>query len=295
VIIDDPDFLPSEIDWAPGEAAETIVCVIMELPRLQSYTLRQWDTSEADLLCMSKTTSDLMHLDIYFDSDYSGVFPIINRFPHLCWLSLNIAGSQWDHHPEQPITLETLTYVSWTSDSDQDSMVLLLSRCRFSKQCRLKVDVPALNPGQARVLHPFFAYHDIKELEINMKIPTLCKLATQISAISRIVFGGMIPPHTLFYTMPLPESITIYNLHQADHETLWTLLRSLGAANIPPERRTTLTLYQSDEPDLDWLDLDSPVPMFVGRLLPLAVALYRRGIVVVDKHGRDVSSLTQAM
>jgi hypothetical protein len=295
VIIDDPDFLPSEIDWAPGEAAETIVCVIMELPRLQSYTLRGWDTSQADLLCMLKTTSDLTHLDIYFESDYSGVFPIINRFPRLCWLSLSIVGSQWNHSPEQPITLETLSYVSWTSDSDQDSMVLLLSRCRFSKECRLKVDVPALNPRQARVLDPFFAYHDTTELEINMNISTLCKLTTQISAIPRIVFGGMIPPHTLFYTMPLPESITIYNLHQADHEALWSLLHSLGASTTPLERRTTLNLHQSDEPDFDWLELDSRLAMFVGRLLPLAVALHRRGIVVVDKHGRDVSSLTQPM
>jgi hypothetical protein len=295
VIIDEPNFLPSEIDWAPGEAAETLVCVIMELPRLQSFTLRQWDTRQADLLCMLKTTSDLTYLDIYFESEDSGIFPIINRFPHLCRLSLSIVGSQWNHSPEQPITLKTLTYVSWTSDSDQDSMVLLLSRCRFSKECRLKVDVPALNPGQARVLHPFFAYHDIKELEINMKIPTLCKLATQISAIPRIVFGGMIPPHTLFSATLLPESITIYDLHQADHETLWTLLHRLGASTTPLERRTTLNLLQSDEPDLDWLELDSRVAMFVGRLLPLAVALHRRGIVVVDKHGRDVSSLTQPM
>jgi hypothetical protein len=289
VIID----LLDEEAWVPIAAVETIICVIMELPRLQSYTLRQWSTGQADLVCMLKTASDLTHLDISFESYYTGVFLVINRFPHLCWLALNIEGRKWDHPPEQSITLETLKFVSWTSDSDQDSMVLLLSRCRFSKECRLKVDVPALNPGQACVLHPFFAYHDIRELEINMKKSTLCKLSTQISAIPRIVFGGMIPPHTLFSTTLLPESITIYDLHQANHEPLWTLLRSLEASTTQLEKHTTLNLWQSDEPDLDWLDLDSPVPMFVGRLLPLAIALYRRGIIVVDKHGRDVSSLTQ--
>jgi hypothetical protein len=80
VVIQDPTLLPSGIHWAPVEAAETITSVIMELPRLQSYALRQWITSQPDIVCMFKTTSDLTHLNICldFDWDSSGVFAVIN-------------------------------------------------------------------------------------------------------------------------------------------------------------------------------------------------------------------------
>jgi hypothetical protein len=38
VNIYDPNLLPSGVDWNTGESHETIIAVIMELPRLQSYT-----------------------------------------------------------------------------------------------------------------------------------------------------------------------------------------------------------------------------------------------------------------
>jgi hypothetical protein len=55
----------------------------------------------------------------------------------------------------------------------------------------------------------------------------------------------------------------------------------------------TLSISYTSRPDIDWLDLAADNAGFVARLLHHAVILYRRGIIVVDKHGRDVSSFTK--
>jgi hypothetical protein len=59
------------------------------------------------------------------------------------------------------------------------------------------------------------------------------------------------------------------------------------------EKPVTLRVNYSNYPDVDWLQgaSRSSNAEFFLRLLQFAIILHKHGIVVIDKHDRDVSSL----
>jgi hypothetical protein len=177
-------------------------------------------------------------------------------------------------------------------------MLLLLSRCRFASECHMKIKVEEASPDHVGVLQPFFHAHTILSLRVEMPPASLSVLSAEIMQISSVVFDGVVPPLKMTQTRPLPDTITIQNLNVDDENEakLWELLAELCAGSDVLAKSTTLRICRDEEQDWGWLEraageAGTRDALFVGKLLPWAAQLHRRGIIIVDKYARDVSGL----
>jgi hypothetical protein len=169
-------------------------------------------------------------------------------------------------------------------------MLLLLSRCRFADECHMNIRVVEASPDRVSVLQQFFQAHTILSLKIAMPADSLSVLSAEIMHIPCVVFNGVVPPLEMMQTRPLPDTITIRHLNMSQNEAqLWQLLIDLYMGSDVLAKSTTLRLCRGEEQDWDWLDRATGDAGFVGKLLPWAVKLHRRGIIVVDKYGENVS------
>jgi hypothetical protein len=76
-------------------------------------------------------------------------------------------------------------------------------------------------------------------------------------------------------------------------DIFWPALVILASSSRQTEQITTIKFGTSPNYELDWTAMDDFTHAFVDRLLPLAILLYQRGIVFVDKYRRDVSSFAK--
>jgi hypothetical protein len=91
----------------------------------------------------------------------------------------------------------------------------------------------------------------------------------------------------------LPAILTLqYPSERTDQPHFWNFLDTLAISSYDFTKQTILNLNYSTHARFDWLGgIDEDCAPFIGRLLPVAVALYKRNIVITDERGRDVMSL----
>jgi hypothetical protein len=280
-----------EMDWTNLNSLNYVLLrIILHLPRLDRYFMDAMTTIQTHLIAMSRIAVDLTSLTIFVDSEGPGICEVINGMQKLRSLSLEFNNDTWQLAPEYPIQLSTVTHVSWIAPGTERAMLLLLSRCRFADECHMNIRVVEASPDRVSVLQQFFQAHTILSLKIAMPADSLSVLSAEIMHIPCVVFNGVVPPLEMMQTRPLPDTITIRHLNMSQNEAqLWQLLIDLYMGSDVLAKSTTLRLCRGEEQDWDWLDRATGDAGFVGKLLPWAVKLHRRGIIVVDKYGENVS------
>jgi hypothetical protein len=275
-----------------------MMCILLLLPRLEQFTMDALTTNQTHLVAVSRNASDLTLLSLFIDADGDGVFEVINRFCKLRSLALQFTDDDdgWSLAADRPLQLPTVTHMEWIAPTEDKEMLMLLSRCRFASECHMKIKVEEAAPDHVSVLRPFFHAHTILSLRVEMPPASLSVLSAEIMQISSIVFDGVVPPLKMMQTRPLPDAITIQNLNVDDENEakLWELLAELCAGSDVLAKSTTLRICRDKEQDWGWLEraageAGTRDALFVGRLLPWAAELHRRGIIIVDKYARDVT------
>jgi hypothetical protein len=293
------------IIWSPEDAQESIVtdnvlCILLLLPRLERFTMDVLTTTQTHLIAVSRNASNVTFLSLFIDAAMNGVVEIINKFCKLRSLALQFTDDDdgWLLSAERSLRLPTVTHMTWIASAKEKDMLLLLSRCRFASECHMQITVDEASPEHVGVLRPFFHAHTILGLNIAMPVASLSVLSAEIMRIPSVEFDGAVPSLKMMKTRPLPDTITIQNLNvnNENEAKLWELLAELCAGSDVLAKSTTLRICRGEEQDWGWVeraagDAGTRDALFVGRLLPWAAQLHRRGIIIVDKYARDVSGL----
>jgi hypothetical protein len=290
------------IPWPDNVAFDSgnhMMSILLLLPRLEQFTMNALTTSQTHLVAVSRNASDLTLLSLFIDADGDGVFEVLNRFRKLRSLALQFTDDDddgWSLAADRPLRLPTVTHMEWMAPTDDKEMLLLLSRCRFASECHMKIKVDDAAPDHVGVLRPFFHAHMILSLRVEMPSASLSVLSAEIMRIPSVVFNGVFPSLQMMKIRPLPDTITIQNLNvDGNNEAkLWVMLAELCSGSDMLAKSTTLKLCRDEEQDWGWLEraageAGTRDALFVGRLLPWAAELHRRGIIIVDKYARDVT------
>jgi hypothetical protein len=282
------------------DAISTVLSILLQVPCLQQYTLIEgWTTSQADLLCLATIATNLTSLNVKLDPEIDGFVPVLNKLRNLHRLFLQFNNSEWRQSTEPPIRLPAVTHFSWTSYEDAEDMLTLLSGTRLAQECHMVLEIGGVEPDDMAILQPLFDSHRILTLQVALDNESMSLLVREIMRVPKVTFFGVVPQLFLWANQVLPSEIVI-QLHYHDNgekeEELFEVLSDLCMdSRLPLTHSTILKLQLPDRWEWDWLERNAGADhaLFVGNLLPLAVPLYHRGIVVVDKNGRDVSCLTR--
>jgi hypothetical protein len=281
------------------DAISTFLSVLLQMSCLQQYTVTgSWTTSQADLLCLATIATSLTSLNATIDPQIDGCVPVLNKLRKLHRLVLRFTDREWRQSPEPSIRLPAVTHFSWTSYEDAKDMLTLLSGTRLAEECDMVLKLEGIDPDDMAILQPLFDSHNIRTLQVSFDNENMSLLVREIMRVPKVTFIGVVPQLFLWANPVLPSEIVI-QLHDDDgekEEELFEVLSDLCMdSRLPLAHSTILKLELPDRLEWDWLERNARADhaLFVGNLLPLAVSLYHRGIVVTDKNGRDVSCLTR--
>jgi hypothetical protein len=277
----------------PG-AKESVHMIVLMTPRLRRYQVPGYYMGQPELATLSNmAAASLTRLEVTIQSEIDGIFPIINSFVNLHSLVVEVEGEDWNHSSAHPLKIHSLKYFSWYSETSDTKMPDLLSQVLLAPDAQVKLRLYQVTNTFAPLLKPFFVRNTIRQLELLMDPDLMCALMPEIMQCPEVIFNECVPPFASLdiADMAFPRKITIKYIEEED--LFWDALGAL--ASLPPlvDKATTLSISYTSEPDIDWLDLAADNADFVARLVHHAVVLYRRGIIVVDKHGRGVSSFTK--
>jgi hypothetical protein len=277
-----------------AKISESVHMIILMTSRLRCYRNTGCFMGLPELMTLSNTAAvSLTHLELLIESGPDGIFPVMNSFVNLHSLVMDVDGDDWRHSRAHPLKIHSLKHLSWCSESSDTNMLAFLSQSSLAPDAQVKLQIFEVFGASATLLKPFFARNTIRELELNMETDLVCALMPEIMQCSEVILNTIVPPFASQDTanMAYPRKLTIKGIE--DEDLFWNELGAL--VSLPPlvGKTMTLSISYTSKPDIDWLDLAADNAGFVARLLHHAVILYRRGIIVVDKHDRDVSSFTK--
>jgi hypothetical protein len=289
---------------AEFELTDPILSLIMLAPRLRAFIAHEMTVGRAELLCLSiGCTSTLTELDVRLFPRTQETLRIINSFRCLrkLWIAFRFAdeeeNSSWIHTATQPLNMPSVTdlWWEWEHGGDDERMAAFFASCTFGTDCRFQIEIPNLLPATVALLLPFFSKHSFKELTIDAAASAIDVLSPAMTNVPYIEFHRTMPPPSFFDGHTLPQTLTLAYPPSTDSDSFWDFLGHLSSYDRPPhpEGPTRLRIWwDGDNIDFDWLeDGGLEHTMFIGRLTRLAVALHRRGVLVTDEHGRDVTTL----
>jgi hypothetical protein len=281
-----------DVDLSISGSIESVRTIILMTPCLHRYRLVGSFTEQPDLMILSNmAAASLTHLDVTIESDIDGIFPIINSFVNLQNLVIDFEGNDWSHSSAHPLRINSLKHLSWMSESSDTEMPAFFSQSLLAPDAQVRLQIFEVPDTSATLLKEFFKRNTIREIELLMDPGIVSALMPEIMQCPEVIFNEYVPlfasqdiPHT-----GLPRKLTIRMIE--DEDLFWEGLGAL--VSLPPlvGKTMTLSISYTSKPDIDWLDLGADNANFVAKLLHYAVVLYRHGIIVIDKHGRDVSSL----
>jgi hypothetical protein len=276
---------------------ESVRMIILMAPGLCRYRFRAYYMGQLDFITLSNmSAASLTHLEVTIHTKIDNIFPIINTFVTLHSLVIEIKGEEWRHSSAHPLNICSLKHLAWSSDSSDLRMAAFLSQSSLAPgaQVRLVLDCMIYDIIEsATLLKHLFLRNTIQEIEVITNSDLLSALMPQIMQCPEVIFCCYIPPFASqdLVHEALPRKITIKGTEREfEVDLLWDALDAL--ASLPPLVDNTMTLIISFAfGPIDGWEPTAEHTGFVGRLLQHAVVLYRRGIIVIDKNGRDVSSL----
>jgi hypothetical protein len=267
---------------------------LVMMPQLHHFRLSGDFMEKPQLIVLSgMAAASLTVLEIMIPTDIDGIFPILNSFVKLHSLAIALEGDDWAHSVDAPLHIPTLQHLAWNSDIQDSSMAAFIAQSTLGPDCGLLLVLDQLQMDAAILLKPIFSRNTIREVEVVMEHEALAVLMPEIMKCSEVTFTSCIPPFAcpnIAHTN-LPDKLTIQA--SGNHAGLWDALTALASLPSRVEKPMTLRVNYSNYPDVDWLSgaSRSSNAEFFLRLLQFAIILHKRGIIVIDKHDRDVSSL----
>jgi hypothetical protein len=222
--------------------------------------------------------------------------PLLNACQGLRALSLRVLPGPWMHASAHALSISGLRHVLWSYGRHDDRLVRFIAQCWFGPRCAFELHMPNLRASKAAPLLQVFTEHACDELLLSMSPRCLRALAPAIKRASAVTLFDSVPPPGTLVTVPRELTLHYPVAGGAERDEFWAFLERIadsvgGAAKTPPQ--ATVRIYRNAA-EFDWLGhADTAATVFVGRLLVVAVALYKCGVVVRDVHGRDVTSLTR--
>jgi hypothetical protein len=117
------------------------------------------------------------------------------------------------------------------------------------------------------------------------------------STIHQVTLYDCIPPPGVLPSVPAHLTLEYPLTNGEIQEAFWEFLAcpSVAPADTKQDLPATIAICYIKNELFDWLDeIDLNYAVFIGRLLRVAVKLYKRGIVITDGYGLNVGSLTDA-
>jgi hypothetical protein len=282
---------------------DDITIVLLNAPNLTTFSSEYADVtiSVSAFATLSKIASSrISQLCICFDERNAASMHIVTRFPSLEDLEVTFdADTKPDFIGAEPWIIPTVRAFSWRYYSrggspDADSL-RFLSACRFDSRCRIFLDFSNLWPNESIVLNPFFdAHQDAETIKLCSWAPI--SESSTVFSIQNVEFGASLPPAALFSQDRLPKRVSMrIDLRDIDDEgyTFWDILSVLESRQ-KLDQSLALRLGLVSYPGFSWHRdagrdyLSEEYVSFVGRLLPRALRLYTRGVIIMDENGEEV-------
>jgi hypothetical protein len=296
-----PSYDEDEIDSQEGAyLLDMILSVLMQTPHIRTYdTFESIPPSRSTFICLTTLcAATLVELDVAIRPSMDGIFPVINSLGNLKILHLRCRNEPWTHSSARPLSMDSLHQLHFESKCSYDPMLEFLSQCSLGgkpRQTTLELDIPNLQARQAHKPKPLLSSPSVKGLVLALPPSSLTELAFCIMKSETIAFYDFMPPPGLLTTLP-----EILSLHHplgkpGRQRDFWDFLEHLSNSTATGHQPSFIEIFYGKElnEQFDWLcTMDAEYVSFVGRLLSIAVRLFKRNIIVIDKHGRSVESLT---
>jgi hypothetical protein len=287
---------------------EDITIILLHAPNLAAFSSADADVTISALALKTLSTVAsfrLSRLCVCFNERNPASMHLVTRFPSLQDLKVEFAAEiAPDFADVKPWIIPTVRTFSWRYDTPDGSMdsesLWFLSACRFASQCRISLNFFLEWSDESVVLNPFFnAHHDAETINLYSWSPIT--ESSTIFSIQDVKFEASLPPAILFIQDRLPKRVSLrVDVESVNGEegSLWRILDVLESRR-KPKQNLILRLWlasRSDIPcpafswhrDADRNRFTTDYISFVGRLLPRALRLYSRGIIIVDESGEEV-------
>jgi hypothetical protein len=284
-IADDPDII------------EAISSILLHTDCLRELTLMNITITRSQLTTLSRSCSTtLISLYIQIDPSADGVFPILNSLRNLKELGIEVNAGTWEHAIDYPLNVPTVIDACWCMAFPyQDDRLRFLSRCTFAAGCSLELVIHELTPESVPIISPLFNRNMYRRLNLSLPQESLSVLLPDIREVPRLSFCMYMPPLSMLDMVSEVEEITfetpLARKGQRYETDFWNFLTQLSHGDpLPKGKSTTVKIGYEQQSEFDWMSGSPDSKMLVEQLKPLATALLKRGIVVVDKAGCDVST-----
>jgi hypothetical protein len=302
-----------------------LVAVLLACPLLQSLKLHDLPVTRACTAILLRTSSNhLTSITLCVDPENTrsaGVFDYLGRLRRLEQLYIRVlpfnaalASDAWDdsHALEMP-HVKTLSWSLEEMDYPASEAVLrYISRCRVDRTAALHLDMVQSFPPQAALLVPFFEAHRLTALTLVCDGEFLASIAPQLARIERVSVPWAVPPIELLAADTLPSHLTMGLMpkdSELDHTRFWAFLKALPKRHGAPmtlcivtsrrcqrwtydQRRTSKPMFMYPDTRFLWSDGKyDAYAAFIGKLMGEAMRLYDKGVIIVDKKGRDIANL----
>jgi hypothetical protein len=299
------DKLAELMDWTAS-----VTSVIVLLPLLQHFALRQFHASRGHIACLrSVTQGQLTSLDIALCFDYklsSGVMLSINSLQCLKHLKLTLPNTDLNGSASFPSSEATLIIPSVITfdfkgpNVSPDSCYAWISRCRFNVSCTLLLDLrQTWDEEDIPLLFPFFDAHHFRSVTLHTDYKVLEALASRLtqvdclhlpdaeSAYALLSFAGRMPNHL---------TVNACNHGMQISEDFWEFLELIPSHFVGKRTTTTLcvTISGDNHTSRPFLWSDGATvnyAAFIGQLLTEAARLYKEGVIIEDGDGRDIKHI----
>jgi hypothetical protein len=294
------------ISLRSGELTDMILSILFLTPRLASFyqSWYKYPIGISPLMCLARSSSgSLTSLGVNISINAYGTFPAINALTTLEVLHLAFEGYGWDHSALYPLCLPNVQQVTWSirsgsGDADRQSLLGFLACSSFKpKQLSLSLETRSLSGEQAQLLLPFFEKHHFSEIELSqVPSPGIAALMRIIMSVAnQVTFDRCMPDVPTLENFELGGAVGVrYTKQHWEENDFWTLLDRLvssGRANTrrrPKVRYTVLAIPYRDGPLGEFAWDGDLGPAFIQRLIPIAQALDKKGIEIVDGLNRSV-------
>jgi hypothetical protein len=264
----------------------------------------------------------LTSLSLWIDSSSpqsQSVLSCLAQFTQLVFVDIEVApvmdryGAHepqvLDFRDEAPIRLVGVCKVVWqiAALSDYAAVLDYMALCRFHPKCILELRIGNATASDGTRLLPFFQSHQPYTFVLNCEgeeLPAL--LFPHVMHLERVSISCGCVPHSLLDHGNLPGYLVLFiELWEVEWmEQFWTFLETMVARSASLPAQAQLGVVWSEYVDnheyeygsrFSWFDTFDPKELeceFMDRLKKHAVALWEKGIFIVDKDMRDVMCLS---
>jgi hypothetical protein len=278
-----------------GRGFDSLVLVLCHTINLRSLRCNEY-ISPGILACLLQSAEASMEdLQISLSAKYSDAISTINCFRGLSSLKLKFPADVAVSFSDVTLALPKVRrfFLDWSPKDATlaDPGVLQLAKSRFDEQCSIQLRMPTLSRESAFKLLPLFQTHKSAFVSLECPDEAILTLSGAIKSAPKLYFHDVVPPPKLFETGELPMMLFV-SPPAAAMEKMWSLLDSLARRTGSSLHTTKLFIFLSAPLQFSWSkNTSEEEKLVVGTMLSHALALKKKGILIVDQDGDDLGSL----